>query len=118
MVRACAQVVASVDLRGEDPMGSLHSCLEAYAFKVLPSHAQRANLHFDCFKALATEKTGADQKVRATGLFSWQAPPKPQRGRRRRAPEGQGQPGGQVSLEGLVSGMAGKLESIFVAEDD
>jgi hypothetical protein len=112
------QVVAAVDLKGEDPLGSLHSCLEAYAFKVLPSHAQRANLHFDCFKALATEKTGANQKVRATGLFSWQTQPKPSRSRRRRPESGLQPAANQATLDGLVQKMAGKLEAIFVAEED
>lgn len=112
------QAIADVDLSGEDPLGSLHSCLEAYAFKVLPAHAQRANLHFDCFKALATEK-GGDQKVRASGLFSWQTAQKPRRRVRQRS-SAQGQKPGaqQASLESLVSSMTGKLEAIFVAEDD
>jgi hypothetical protein len=111
------QVVAAVDLTGDDPMGSLHSCLEAHAFKVLPSHAQRANLHFDCFKALATEKIGADQKLRATGRFSWQAQPKPSHSRRRR-PEGGAALANHATLDGLVQNMAGKLEAILVAEED
>lgn len=113
------QALQDVDLQGADPLGSLHSCLEAYAFKVLPTHAQRANLHFDCFKALSTEKAGTDKKVRATGLFSWQASQKPSR-RRPRPQRGTGaQPvGQQPSLESLVQGMTGKLEAIFVGEDD
>ena len=112
------QAIAEVDLSGADPLGSLHSCLEAYAFKVLPAHAQRANLHFDCFKALATEK-GGDKKVRASGMFSWQASQKPRRrARQRSSAPGQKQGAAQASLESLVSGMTGKLEAIFVAEDD
>jgi hypothetical protein len=113
------QALQDVDLQGADPLGSLHSCLEAYAFRVLPAHAQRANLHFDCFKALSTEKAGADKMVRATGLFSWQAPQKPSR-RRPRPPRGAvGVPAGQqASLGSLVQGMTGKLEAIFVGENE
>ena len=117
--RPCVlQAIQGVDLQSADPLGSLHSCLEAYAIKVLPAHAQRANLHFDCFKALATEK-GGDQKLRASGMFSWQASQKPSRARARaRAPAPRKPGAAPASLDSLVAGMAGKLEAIFVAEDD
>jgi hypothetical protein len=110
------QAIQDVELSGADPLGSLHACLEAYAFKVLPAHAQRANLHFDCFKALSTEK-GGDKKVRASGVFSWQATQKPKR-RMRARPPSSNTGAAEASLEGLVSGMVGKLEAIFVAEED
>ena len=113
-----AQVLQDTDLKGVDPLGSLHSCLETYAFKVLPAHAQRANLHFDCFKALSTEKGAIDKKVRATGMFSWQTEKKARRRTRPQRSSGKQPKGNQPDLETLVSGMAGKLEAIFVAEAD
>ena len=64
-----------------------------------------------------TEK-GGDKKVRASGVFSWQATQKPKRGRQRPSAQGAKNGGAQASLEGLVSGMVGKLEAIFVAEED
>ena len=102
-----------------DQMESLHGCLEAYATKVLPSHAQRANMHFDCFKSLGEiDKAGRRKSKQREQLPVWQQP----------RPSMNGVPGVSSSanngsynsdiLNGLVQQMTGQLEAIFVEEED
>eukprot|EP00892_Ulva_mutabilis_P007527 jgi/Ulvmu1/5146/UM021_0163.1 len=107
-----------------DQMESLHSCLEAYATKVLPSHAQRANMHFDCFKSLGdVDKAGRKKTKHREQVPVWQQP----RPSMSSIPSA-GAPGknacyenGQYNsemLDGLVQQMTGQLEAIFVEDED
>lgn len=119
--RFCIQVLDDFSAGGSemDQMESLHGCLEAYATKVLPSHAQRANMHFDCFKSLGeTDKTGRKKSKQRDLVPVWQQPrpsmnstPAVSAGRQR------GQYDSEM-LEILVQQMTGQLEAIFVEDEE
>lgn len=98
-----------------DQMESLHACLEAYATKVLPSHAQRANMHFDCFKSLGEPEKGRKKSKQKDQTPVWQQPrPSMSSVPSKRAPT----PQNSEMLSNLVLQMTGQLEAIFVEDED
>jgi hypothetical protein len=106
-----------------DQMESLHGCLEAYATKVLPVHAQRANMHFDCFKALTADDTaGGRKKPKPKVVPVWQKsrPKVDLRAARRHGTNSMSTNGeyDKELLDSLVKTMTGKLEAMFADDEE
>lgn len=104
-----------------DQMESLHGCLEAYATKVLPAHAQRANMHFDCFKALTTDDGGSRKKPKQKVVPVWQkSRPKVDLRASRPGTNSMASNGeyDKELLDSLVKTMTGKLEAMFAEDED
>lgn len=111
------------DFSGEgsemDQMESLHGCLETYATKVLPTHAQRANMHFDCFKSLGdTDKAGRKKSKQREQVPVWQQPRPSMNSNPGASALGQNGSYNSDMLNGLVQQMTGQLEAIFVEDED
>jgi hypothetical protein len=104
-----------------EQMESLHACLEAYATKVLPSHAQRANMHFDCFKALTADDGGGRKKPKQKVVPVWQKSRPTVDLRASRPGTNSMSTHGEYDkelLDSLVRTMTGKLEAMFTDEEE